>query len=1005
MQRNDIPVVFYQQLCDSVDFGVMVHDGGMVLDINRAFANMLGKQPESLRNKAVADILPGWHPDDEPQGAAVIHNHEITVEKPDGGCCMQITAQNITIEDKALQLITARDITQEKRAVTAFRDSQYLYRTLAESSHDAIYIITAEGYLKYINKTGASMFNATANQVVGKHITELFGHSFAKRYMAGLANVLERGESLYSESRAMFPHGPLWLDTWLTPIKGPDGRFVSVLGISRDISERKAAEASVKEAAGNYQTIFNAVNDAIIMHDAASGEILDANKKALEMYRCSLDDLKTYLPKGRFAAEPSEDANSLAMELIGKAAAGETQILEWQAKDNEGNEFWVEVNLRSATIAGRPVVLAVVRDIDDRKQEEEKLRRSELSFRTIFHSSRDAIFIHEPVSGVVLEVNDIALSMFKTTTSSLYGVTIDAFSKTDEGYTLEKATELIHRAAAGEHVLAEWRSVAADGTPFWIDVRLHKIVIDGEVRVQATVRDIDARKKAEEELRRSEEQYRQLVETSPDAIVIVGHEVTLEMVNRQAALMHGFDSPGDMMEYPGDTIDFIAPQSRDMARELLRSTEPRTAPIDQPLMLARKDGSTFPADIRVTPLPARKATLFIARDISEKLKLEEELLQAQKLESIGILAGGIAHDFNNILTAIWGNISLAKLPLHEDDDAHHRLSEAEKALTRARDLTTQLLTFSRGGSPVKKTASVAELVKESTEFALRGSNISCDFDLQSPLWPAQIDEGQISQVVNNLVINAKQAMPSGGSLHVSMRNATIHGEQHSRLNKGNYVRVAIRDTGVGIPEDILPKVFDPYFTTKPMGSGLGLATTYSIIDKHDGHIEVETKSGNGSTFTFYLPAETSRTQDKKRKQGSLWYGEGRILLMDDEADIRDVTTAQLELLGYQVDVTGDGAQAVEMYCLSLEQNQAYDVVIMDLTIPGGMGGKEAIAAIRKHNPDVKAIVFSGYFNDPVMSHYAEYGFSGVISKPYQLEELSRLIHNLTTTGNTRAQEG
>ena len=868
MQHTDIPETFYRQLCDSVDFGVLVHNGQTIIEINRACARMLGIAEEAASGMPVTRLVPGIAASSGDNGGSAAPAREIEITAENGTrTYLLIQEKNISIADAAMYLVTARDITGEKRTLAAFRDSQALYRTLAESSNDAIYIITQDGYFKYVNKNGAACVHKTAAELVGSHITELFEPAVAARQMNNIARILEKGESYYSEAPIPFAVGNLWLDTWLTPIKGPDGQYVSLLGISRDISRRKQTEASLQEAAANYRTVFNAVNDGIIMHDAVTGALLDANRKALEMYRCTFEEL-TYMIDGQYTEGNVTEANRRALELIHKAAEGNPQITEWQAKDSMGQPFWVEVNLRSASIAGRDVVLAAVRNIDERKQ-------SELA------------------------------------------------------------------------------------------------------------------------LRKSEESYRLLVETSPNAIVLLsqkdGHLIT---INQNCARMHGFASAEEMMAHDDNGLNYIAPENRDTLLNLVKESRNGEAAKSMQVDLLTRDGNVVHAEMSVTIVPSHNAILFVAEDITERLKLEEELLQAQKLESIGILAGGIAHDFNNILTAIWGNISLAKLPLDPADESFHRLTEAEKALTRAKDLTSQLLTFSRGGSPVKKTASIAELVQESTEFALRGSNISCNFDIQLPLWSARVDIGQISQVVNNLVINAKQSMPSGGMLHVSMRNAAIRERQHSKLRQGHYVRVSVRDTGVGIPDNVLPRIFDPYFTTKPTGSGLGLATSYSIVNKHDGHIEVETKSGAGSTFTFYLPAEISEPATGSHRESALHYGEGRILLMDDEAGIREVTRAQLELLGYRVDVASNGAEAVDLYRQTIQTDAPFTAVIMDLTIPGGMGGREAIAALREIDPGVKAIVFSGYFNDPVLARYEDYGFAGVISKPYQLEELSRIIADI-----------
>jgi len=384
------------------------------------------------------------------------------------------------------------------------------------------------------------------------------------------------------------------------------------------------------------------------------------------------------------------------------------------------------------------------------------------------------------------------------------------------------------------------------------------------------------------------------------------------------------------------------------------------------------------------------------RDITEKLRMEEELLKAQKLESIGILAGGIAHDFNNLLTAILGNISLSKMYVSEGDRVFAKLVEAEKAALRARDLTQQLLTFSRGGAPVKKKSSVAEIARESASFALSGSRSSCFFCIPDDLWQAEVDQGQLSQVINNLILNADQAMPSGGLIEVTCENACLAGRELPPLREGRYVVVSIRDHGAGILPDVLPRIFDPYFTTKQGGKGLGLSTVYSIIRNHEGHITVTTQPDKGTTFTVYLPCGGDDATCSGHDEGILQEGaaaapRGRILVMDDEENIREVLGEMLDFIGYGAEFARDGAEAVDLYAKCLGSADPIAAVILDLTIPGGMGGKEAVEKLRELDPGLKAIVSSGYSNDPIMSDYRTFGFRGIITKPYKLTELKKVL--------------
>jgi len=399
-------------------------------------------------------------------------------------------------------------------------------------------------------------------------------------------------------------------------------------------------------------------------------------------------------------------------------------------------------------------------------------------------------------------------------------------------------------------------------------------------------------------------------------------------------------------------------------------------------------------EARLLPL-LEDQIIAIVRNITERKRMLGELLKVQKLESIGILAGGIAHDFNNILTAVLGNISLAKMYANSEDKICERLTKAEKASLRAKNLTQQLLTFSKGGQPIVKTASVTKLLKDTTSFALTGSNVQCEFSMSEDLWPVEIDEGQMSQVINNLVINAVKSMPTGGTIKVRAEKATAGTERTKQslpLEDENYVKISIQDQGIGIPKEYLQKIFDPYFTTRKKGSGLGLAISYSIVRKHNGYITAESELGVGTTFHILLPASEKELITERHAKEIVRGEKGKVLIMDDEEIVRDVASSMLKHIGYEVEVAKDGTKAIALYEQAQKSQFPFNVVILDLTVPGGMGGKEAIEKLIELDPQAKAIVSSGYSTDPVMSNFREYGFSSVVSKPYKIEELREALH-------------
>ena len=392
-----------------------------------------------------------------------------------------------------------------------------------------------------------------------------------------------------------------------------------------------------------------------------------------------------------------------------------------------------------------------------------------------------------------------------------------------------------------------------------------------------------------------------------------------------------------------------------------------------------------------------KTVRIYATDITERKKMLDELLKAQKLESLGVLAGGLAHGYNNVLTAILGNLSLARMQLNPSHPVNKRIDACEKAAIQASELTQQLLTFSVGGEPVKKLIAPAPLIRNAAAFVLRGTNIRSAIELADDIWCVEADGGQLSQALNNLLINATQAMPGGGEVSIIGVNETLERGNPQQLPPGDYIRITVADHGCGIPQENLARIFDPYFTTKPQGLGLGLSAVYSIFRKHGGAIMVSSSIGEGSVFTIYLPALPGRQADEEEvmKKGES-RSSGKILIMDDEDFIREIASEILEFNGYAIESCADGNEAVDLYKAARERNLPFDAVILDLTVPGGLGGKEAAAQLLRIDPDAVLIVSSGYSNDPVIANYRQYGFRGAIHKPFDADTLTRALEILIT---------
>jgi PAS domain S-box-containing protein len=418
--------------------------------------------------------------------------------------------------------------------------------------------------------------------------------------------------------------------------------------------------------------------------------------------------------------------------------------------------------------------------------------------------------------------------------------------------------------------------------------------------------------------------------------------------------------------------------------------------------LVARDRTEHPIEERAVPLrdaDGQTIGMVLAfRDITDAIRIQEERAKAERLSSLGLLAGGMAHDFNNVLMSIMGNVSLARATMPAATAALNALTEAEQACVRARQLTWQLLTFSKGGVPVKTTTAIGHVLRESASHALRGSNVNCEFDLSADLWNVHADEGQLVQVFSNVLINAQQAMPHGGTIVVTAKNVFEpdgRTERALRITPGPHVRVSVTDRGIGIAQEHLDRIFDPYFTTKQRGSGLGLATTYSIIKNHGGAIAVDSSLGHGTTVHITLPALAGL--EIVDPAGLMMVSNGgphRVLVMDDESSIRRLAINMLEALGYDGEVVQTGSAAIERFRRALDDGHPFDVVMLDLIVPGEMGGKEAMHRLTTIDPTVKGILISGYAQDNVLTDYQTHGFKAALSKPFSLQELRTCLQSV-----------
>lgn len=766
-----------------------------------------------------------------------------------------------------------------------------------------------------------------------------------------------------------------------------------LLSVIMDITDRKRAE----EECVRLAAIVESSDDAII-GTTPDGIITNWNRAAEKIYGYFAGEIIGRPISVLMPPDRHDEMSRISERLKNREHVRhfETALLARDGREIDVSLSISPINDASGTLIG---ISTIARDITDRRRTIDALRESEEHFRFMADSAPVLIWVAGPDSGCTFFNQSWLEFTGRSMKQELGNGWTEGVHPDDLGRCIATYMSAFNSRCSFS---MEYRLRRASGEYAWIaDKGVPRYAPNGEFAGYiGSGFDITERKLKEQELKESEDTLKMLMDLMPVGVGWYDSNGTVEYVNSSFVDLFGFtheDTPNLGAWFSKAYPDPVYRQEMiTLWNDIISKSQGSGMPIE-PLeaKVTCKDGSV--RQVIISAQLVRNRTLVSFTDVTERDANQDRLLNSQRLESLGVLAGGIAHDFNNILTGIMGNISLARMFLDTPEKSNQLLDHAELASRRAAELVRQLLTFARGGAPIKKKLSVRNIVKESVSLALYGTNVKAVLDIPDSLHDIEADAGQLRQVFNNIVVNAVQAMPGGGTMTVRAGKATLAKRNKFALPAGEYLTLLFEDQGSGIPERDKKRIFDPYFTTKPKASGIGLSTAHSIVKKHGGHIDVQSTVGKGTKITLYLPSiGFAVIEQRGGKEGVIagTHGGGAILVMDDESIVREIAAEMLNKLGYQVTTCNTGEEAVDLYRTAKEAGNPFVAAIMDLTIPGGTGGKEAAKQILQIDPSACLIVSSGYSNDPIMAEYARYGFKAALSKPYIFNELERVLSSI-----------
>ncbi len=871
-----------------------------------------------------------------------------------------------------------------------YETSQF-YQDLVETSQDLIWQCDEEGRYVFLNGAWEDVLGYPIAEMLGRRFSDFQAPAAAERDRVEFDRLLEGEQVKGYETVHLGRDGrEVHLVFNAKRVLSADGRPAGTRGTAYDITRRWNAEVALRDSERRFRSLFEHAYDGLVLANRDTGAFVLCNRRFCEMLGYDADEALRLTVRD---IHPKQDLDAIWEDFREMAAGNRRMAPDVRVLRKDGSIFYCDISAAPLVVVGCATLMGSFRDVTERRKAKAALEASEAKFRNIVDASPMGMHLYELCADgrlVFTGANPAANRILRVEHAQFVG----------------KAIEEAFPALVPTEVPTRYREAAQSGSVWWTEqIDYDEGSIQGAFEVvafqtepgkmAALFNDITHRKRVEAALAAERERLSVTLGSIGDGVISTDTKGNVVTMNAAAEELTGWTQ----VEAAGLPLSDIFVISAPPAGQR------RANPVDQVLStgatvdlanhtrLLSRDGTRRVIEDRGAPIRDAQGAVIgvvlVFRDVTEKLNLLHVSQRNQRLESLGVLAGGIAHDFNNLLAGMLGYIDLAREGSSEPTVREY-LDAALSAMSRTRALTLQLLTFSKGGTPVLKVDSLKPFLADTVAFALSGSNVACNLDIQTDLWSCEYDRNQLAQVVDNLVINAKQAMPAGGTLRVTAVNLPVGSEEHPHLGSRPYVHVAVADTGVGIPSDILPRIFDPFFTTKQTGSGLGLATSHSIVSRHGGCIEVESEPGKGSTFHIYLPACTGAAATEERRD-SRPQGHGRILVMDDDAQLRSILCKMLTLLGYAPIAVPDGPTAVDAFREARQQGRAFRAVFLDLTVPGGMGGSETAKLLREIDVATPIFVASGYAEASAVASPQQFGFADSLAKPFRLAELANLL--------------